>query len=413
MCDPHILYDLIRAALLVDEAHVLLDTSSVHSLPWQPWIQTIVTRALTLGRAHCPMFNMTSDTTVEEIVGFIASHDIAKKQITERAEIAHRQTMGPDFGLSLTEVYDAGRQRKEADTDLHSTPRMDFEARPVHSSFIHLSLDESSSVIHHRQQSVASTFTTPKTIPRLRDRALSEAFGAEAAPKRFAVLVCHLHRAAPAVQQCLLTALEHCQLTLGGTSIQLRGNLTVVATTENIAAVSHLLREHFILATLVSPGALQSAPEDVTAAVPALWDGQQRLAELCKTVESVALSPVVECYLRRLVSVVRQSFAVGFEFPNWRIIRHLTIISKAWAVLQQRDFVTPSDVFAVAHHTLPHRLSIAARVTLDEYLWGSVALLTDPCSTDVEEDEEAVGDASLHRRLQLVKGLLAAVAPPL
>lgn len=57
--------------------------------------------------------------------------------------------------------------------------------------------------------------------PAWRDRALSEAFGAEAAPKRFAVLVCHLHRAAPAVQQCLLTALEHCQLTLGVRRVRL------------------------------------------------------------------------------------------------------------------------------------------------------------------------------------------------
>eukprot|EP00668_Euglena_longa_P031986 GGOE01041265.1.p1 GENE.GGOE01041265.1~~GGOE01041265.1.p1 ORF type:complete len:413 (-),score=83.58 GGOE01041265.1:115-1353(-) len=412
MHESQTLYDLVRMALLVDEAHLLLDTSSVSSLPWQAWIQITVAHALTLSRTHCPLFAITPDTTIEELGGFISSYDIAKKQITERAEIAHRQTVGLDCSANFTELQEVGKVRKETDVDAHSTPRMDPESRLLHPSILHLSLEESTSFSHHRQHSVASTFNTPKGIPRLRDRALSEVYGAEAVTKRFAVLICHLHRASPTVQQCLLTALEHCQVTVGGASVHLTGNLTVVATMEDVAAVGHELRERFMLASFVSPTIVHPPIERTTQSLPPLWDCQQRLAELSKTVEAVTISPAVESYLRRLIAVVRQSPAVGFEFPNWRVTRHLTAISKAYAVLQQRDFVVPSDVSAVALHTLPHRLNIAEGVTLDEYLWGSVALMAHPCSTDASSEEDLC-DASLHRRLQLVEGLLAGVALPL
>ena len=117
--------------------------------------------------------------------------------------------------------------------------------------------------------------------------------------------------------------------------MRLTGKLTVVATLDCWdGGLLHPLTERFMVSYLVTPDVINANVEYVLARLPSLWDTQQRLSEVCRTVTGITVVSAVAAYIRRLVTAVRQHMDVGFYFPHWNVVRHLTTMAKAWALLQ-------------------------------------------------------------------------------
>jgi MoxR-like ATPase len=79
------------------------------------------------------------------------------------------------------------------------------------------------------------------------------------------------------------------------------------------------------------------------------------LQELQRRVQTITVHPRVREYLVDLVESTRQDTSIQLGVSP-RGMLHWQRIAQAWALLQGRDFVTPSDVAKVAHPVLSVRL---------------------------------------------------------
>jgi MoxR-like ATPase len=93
---------------------------------------------------------------------------------------------------------------------------------------------------------------------------------------------------------------------------------------------------------------------------------QETLFAARKEVLEVHMAESVEEYLVQLILATRNSQAYGGDLANWldfgaspRATIALDRCSRALAWLNQRDFVTPDDIRAVAHDVLRHRLILS------------------------------------------------------
>lgn len=405
-----VLYELVQLTLLLDKVHLLLDLSSVSSRHWQGWMQLIVARALAMGRAAFPLFTISPESSPEELTSFIASYDIAKKHITDRAEMVQRQTLATNVVANTCEssTLRSFKGRKD-DSDSYTTP--DGERPSLFARHIRMSTEDSASLgLHSRQHSFVSYST-----PRLNQtEAKPAAILPDSGSKRFVVFVAGLHRASPVVQGCLLRILDRCQVVSDGVPVCLTGNLTVIATLEEHAAGSldHALRERFILSYALPCDAFQRTTEIALATLPALWESQASLNEVVKRVETVTINFAVESYLQRAFAAVRQNVAIGFQLPQWQTSRHLILVAKAYAVLQGRDYVTPQDIVVTIEYVLPHRISLSPGVMINEEPWGLLVNFSDPCSTGALVQDSAT-KSLLAQTAQLVRSIVATVLAPL
>ncbi|MEM9825819.1 MAG: MoxR family ATPase [Planctomycetota bacterium] len=83
-----------------------------------------------------------------------------------------------------------------------------------------------------------------------------------------------------------------------------------------------------------------------------------RLRQMQQHVQTITVHPRVREYLVDLVEATRNHSAIQLGVSP-RGMLHWQRISQAWAALQGRDFVTPSDVAKVAHPVLSVRLLTA------------------------------------------------------
>mmetsp|Transcript_56501 Transcript_56501/g.92908 ORF Transcript_56501/g.92908 Transcript_56501/m.92908 type:complete len:111 (+) Transcript_56501:179-511(+) len=107
---------------------------------------------------------------------------------------------------------------------------------------------------------------------------------------------------------------------------------------------------------------------------------------------------------------------VGFYFPHWNVVRHLTTMAKAWALLQGRNFVVPFDVATVAVFVLTHRITLsgdaASRGKHGESHSTTMTLSSYDDFVAQSSEGEAGQGQTLRTNLTLITNVIASVPPP-
>jgi len=191
------------------------------------------------------------------------------------------------------------------------------------------------------------------------------------------LLADEINRASPKTQSALLEAMQEYQVTMEGETLDLVEPFIVVATQnpieyEGTFPLPEAQLDRFIVKLDVGyPDSDQEREildrrlrrkedEIVLSAVvtPAVFN------QMRQTVEQVHVAPDVEKYIVELVSGTRRhpKVAVGSS-PRGSLA--LLKLTRAWAAVQGRTFVTPDDVKQFARPALSHRL------ILQPNLWGS------------------------------------------
>jgi len=181
------------------------------------------------------------------------------------------------------------------------------------------------------------------------------------------VLADELNRASPRAQSALLEAMEEGQVSADGASYALPRPFVVIATQNPYDAAGtsplpHGQRDRFLLR--LSLGYPTRAQEDelLDGQDPADRAGQlvaaitpDELRQLQASVAAVTVAPAARAYLLDLVAATRThpSVAVG---ASPRAALALAKASRALAVADGRDYVTPIDIQVAAGPALAHRL---------------------------------------------------------
>jgi MoxR-like ATPase len=191
------------------------------------------------------------------------------------------------------------------------------------------------------------------------------------------LLADEINRASPKTQSALLEAMQEYQVTLEGETLDLPFPFIVVATQnpieyEGTFPLPEAQLDRFIVRLDVGyPGAEEELEilerrrqrKDDAIQLNAVVSADV-FSMMRQIVEEVYVDPDVERYIVALVSETRihPQIAVGSS-PRGSLA--LLKLSRAWAALQGRMFVTPDDVKQFAREALCHRL------ILEPSLWGS------------------------------------------
>jgi len=194
------------------------------------------------------------------------------------------------------------------------------------------------------------------------------------------VLADEINRAPAKVQSALLEAMAERQISVGKNTYKLPDLFLVMATQnpieqEGTYPLPEAQMDRFLMHVMVDyPSSetertiLQLSRQEVLGdqvdAIKAVT--QETLFTARKEVLEVHMAESVEEYLVQLILATRNSQAYGGDLANWldfgaspRATIALDRCSRALAWLNQRDFVTPDDIRAVAHDILRHRLILS------------------------------------------------------
>jgi MoxR-like ATPase len=179
-----------------------------------------------------------------------------------------------------------------------------------------------------------------------------------------------INRAPPKTQAALLEAMQERQVTIEGHSNQLERPFLVIATQnpieyEGTYPLPEAQLDRFLLRLRVGyPGRddefamlEQRVERGVDEQQLSAVTDRNGLLELQRALEQIHVSPAVGYYIVDLVAATRtsQRAQVGAS-PRGALA--LLKLSRAKALLDRRDFVTPEDVKAVAVPALSHRLML-------------------------------------------------------
>ena len=192
------------------------------------------------------------------------------------------------------------------------------------------------------------------------------------------VLADEINRAPAKVQAALLEAMAERQITVGRETYALPRLFLVMATQNPIEqAGTYPLPEaqldRFLLHVRIDyPAAaeerriLRLARREAAQTGPALAPATVSQAAIFSAREAVLgvyMAENIEQYLTQIVLATRQAGAYGDDLGRWlqygaspRATITLDRAARAHAWLQQRDYVGPEDVQAIAHDVLRHRL---------------------------------------------------------
>lgn len=194
------------------------------------------------------------------------------------------------------------------------------------------------------------------------------------------VLADEINRAPAKVQSALLEAMAERQISVGKNTYKLPDLFLVMATQnpieqEGTYPLPEAQMDRFLMHVLVdypSPETertiLQLSRQEVLGDQQEAMEviSQETLFAARKEVLEVHMAESVEEYLVQLILATRNSQAYGGDLANWldfgaspRATIALDRCSRALAWLNQRDFVTPDDIRAVAHDILRHRLILS------------------------------------------------------
>jgi MoxR-like ATPase len=189
------------------------------------------------------------------------------------------------------------------------------------------------------------------------------------------ILADEINRASPKTQSALLEAMQEYQVTLEGETKRLPHPFLVIATQnpieyEGTFPLPEAQLDRFIMKLSVGYPTIEEEQEilarrrqrgqdEVTLAPQTSGPELLQMREL---VEQVHVAPDVERYMVNLVAATRRhnQVVVGAS-PRGSLA--LLKLSRAWAAMQNRDFVLPDDVKRFARPALGHRL------ILDPELW--------------------------------------------
>jgi len=181
------------------------------------------------------------------------------------------------------------------------------------------------------------------------------------------LLADEINRATPKTQSALLEAMEEQQVTLDGTTRGLPNPFFVIATqnpSEQIGtfALPESQLDRFLMSiSLGYPDAAaerklllaEDRRELLTHLTPCLKEHE--LEEMQNQVKHITTSDALLDYVQALISYSRDSklFEYGLSPRAGLALLH---VSKAWAMLNDRDYVIPEDVQAVLPSVVRHRL---------------------------------------------------------
>ncbi|KRE20596.1 AAA family ATPase [Bosea sp. Root483D1] len=203
------------------------------------------------------------------------------------------------------------------------------------------------------------------------------------------ILADEINRAPPKVQSALLEAMEERHVTVAGKRYDLPPLFMVLATQnpieqEGTYPLPEAQMDRFLMHVRIDyPSDADEVKvmrlvrsESVAApagAVPApAMIPQQAIFDARAQIDRVTTKPVVETYMVALIAATRRPAEFGEHLKNWiavgaspRGTLALDRCARTYAWLQERDYVTPEDVQAVAHDCLRHRLSLSYEAGAD------------------------------------------------
>ena len=181
------------------------------------------------------------------------------------------------------------------------------------------------------------------------------------------LLADEINRATPKTQSALLEAMEEQQVTLDGTTRKLPTPFFVIATqnpSEQIGTfpLPESQLDRFLMSiSLGYPDAIaerqllvsddrRDTLDKITACL-----NENELKEMQNHVQHITTSDALLDYVQALISYSRESglFEYGLSPRAGLALLH---VSKAWAMLNARDYVIPEDVQAVLPSVVAHRL---------------------------------------------------------
>jgi MoxR-like ATPase len=203
------------------------------------------------------------------------------------------------------------------------------------------------------------------------------------------LLADEINRTPPKTQAALLQAMQERVVTIDGKTFPLGSSFMVVATQnpieqEGTYPLPEAQLDRFLFKVKVDYPTLEQERAMVrmhgqrTASPPLEQFGLQpvagpaELADARATIAGIRLSDEILDYVVDLVRETRQRahFLAG---ASPRATNMLAASSRAWAVLQGRDYVIPDDVKSLALPTLQHRLVLAPAAEI-EGITAEVAL---------------------------------------
>lgn len=193
------------------------------------------------------------------------------------------------------------------------------------------------------------------------------------------VLVDEINRAPAKTQAALFEVMEERQVTIDGQTHAMGEFYTILATQnpveqEGTYKLPEAQTDRFMMKITMGYPSLDeevtilerhhanqrlASLDDVTPAIT-----KEQLVELRQMLEKVFVDPALLRYIAAIVAQTRQSKAV-FLGASPRASVSMLQASKAYALLQGRDFVTPDDVRLVAPSILQHRLILTAEAEME------------------------------------------------
>ena len=195
------------------------------------------------------------------------------------------------------------------------------------------------------------------------------------------LLADEINRTPPKTQSALLEAMEEGQVSVDGVTHRLPRPFLVAATQNPVEyqgtyPLPEAQMDRFLLkVTLAVPGRDDEVtilrrhadgfdPRDLAAVGIRPVASPVHLETAAASVRQVRVSPEVCAYVVDVARATRSSPSVQLGVSP-RGATALLRTSRAWAWLNDRDFVTPDDVKALAHATLAHRLTLQPAAELE------------------------------------------------
>ena len=221
------------------------------------------------------------------------------------------------------------------------------------------------------------------------------------------ILADEINRAPAKVQSALLEAMAERQITVGKVTYPLPELFLVMATQnpieqEGTYPLPEAQLDRFLMHVSIGyPDAsaekqiLQLVRQEAKAEIETVTDSvekisQQSIFDARSEVINVHMADGLEDYLLQLVLATRNPAAYGDDLANWslygaspRASIALDRCSRAHAWLDQRDFVSPDDIQAIAFDVLRHRVILsyeaeAEGVTPDSFIQEIISRVAVP-----------------------------------
>jgi MoxR-like ATPase len=190
------------------------------------------------------------------------------------------------------------------------------------------------------------------------------------------VLADEINRASPKTQSALLEAMEESAVTVDGVNHKLAAPFMVIATQNPIeqagtyrlpeAQLDRFLMkasigypDHAATVKILETASAPSSSVPLASVVPA-----STITEMAAVARTVHVDPVIADYVARLVDATRSASEVRLGV-SVRGAMGLMRASRVFAALNNRHYVTPDDVKALAVPILAHRLVLDAEAEFD------------------------------------------------